>query len=73
MIGIEFSEPIAKLAAKALLDNGIVVGNSGETVLRLLPPFIITKEDIHYFVKIFTSVLSKVSFSNRSSDIVNIN
>lgn len=73
MIGIEFKEPIAKLVAKALLNQGVVVGNSGDTVLRLLPPFIITKHDIHYFVKIFTSVLIKVSFSSGSSDIVNIN
>ncbi len=73
MIGVEFSEPVAKLVAKALLNKGVVVGNSGDTVLRLLPPFIITKKDIQKFVKIFTSVLSKVSFSNRSSDIVNIN
>ncbi len=69
MIGIEFSEPIAKLLAKELLNNGIVVGNSGDTVLRLLPPFIITEEDIHKFVKIFTFVLQKFSFSQRLSDI----
>ncbi|MDA3860443.1 MAG: aminotransferase class III-fold pyridoxal phosphate-dependent enzyme [Melioribacteraceae bacterium] len=73
MIGVEFKNPIAKIIAKALLNNGIVVGNSGDSVLRLLPPFIITKGDIHYFVKIFTSVLSKFSFSSGSSDIVNIN
>ncbi len=70
MIGIEFTEPIAKKAAKELLNNGVVVGNSGDMVLRLLPPFILSKDDIHKFVKIFTSVLQKFSFSNGSSDIV---
>ncbi len=73
MIGVEFEKPIAKTVAKALLNRGIVVGNSGDTVLRLLPPFIITNEDIQYFVKIFASVLEIVSFSSGSSDIVNIN
>lgn len=73
MIGIEFKKPIAKLVAKALLNQGVVVGNSGDTVLRLLPPFIITNHDIHYFVKIFTSLLKKFSFSDGSSDIVSIN
>jgi acetylornithine/N-succinyldiaminopimelate aminotransferase len=73
MIGIEFHKPIAKMVAKALLEEGVVVGNSGNTVLRLLPPFIIKNEDIQYFVKIFTFVLKKVSFSNRSSDIVSTN
>ncbi len=73
MIGIEFNEPIAKLVAKELLNQGITVGNSGDSVLRLLPPFILLENDIHYFVKIFTSALSKFSFSSGSSDIVNIN
>jgi len=73
LIGVEFIEPVAKLIAKELLNKGIVVGNSGDTVLRLLPPYIITKQDIHFFVKIFTSALIKVSFSNGSTDIVNIN
>jgi len=73
IIGIEFTKPIAKTIAKELLNEGIVVGNSGDSVLRLLPPFIITKDDIHYFVKIFTSVLLMFSFSNGSSDIANTN
>lgn len=73
IIGIEFTKPIAKTIAKELLNEGIVVGNSGDSVLRLLPPFIITKDDIHYFVKIFTSVLLMFSFSHGSSDIANTN
>ncbi|MBU0475023.1 MAG: aspartate aminotransferase family protein [Bacteroidetes bacterium] len=73
LIGVEFTKPIAKTIAKELLNEGIVVGNSGDSVLRLLPPFIITKDDIHYFVKIFTSVLLMFSFSHGSSDIANTN
>ncbi len=73
LIGIEFNNPIAKQIAKALLNKGVLVGNSGNNVLRLLPPFIISESDIHNFVIIFTSVLSKFSFSSGSSDIVNIN
>lgn len=69
MIGIEFSKPIAKIIAKELLDEGIVVGNSGDTVLRLLPPFIISQDDIQNFVKIFIFVLERLSFSQRLSDI----
>ena len=73
LIGVEFNNPIAKQIAKALLNKGVLVGNSGNNVLRLLPPFIISESDIHNFVIIFTSVLSKFSFSSGSSDIVNIN
>ena len=73
MVGIEFVQPIAKKIAKVLLNDGIVVGNSGDTVLRLLPPFVVTQNNIHKFVNLFTSALQKFSFSDRSSDIVNIN
>ena len=58
MIGVEFTEPIAKKIAKELLNKGVVVGNSGVSVIRLLPPFILSKDDIHSFIKIFISVIS---------------
>ncbi|VAX28486.1 Acetylornithine aminotransferase [hydrothermal vent metagenome] len=73
MIGIELIEPLAKKIAKELLDEKIVVGNSGDSVIRLLPPFIISESEIKEFVKIFESVVSKFSFSQRTSDIVTIN
>jgi acetylornithine/N-succinyldiaminopimelate aminotransferase len=60
MIGIEFKEGVsAKEIAKELLANGIVTGTSGETVLRIFPPFIITGKEISHFIKEFNSVLSK--------------
>lgn len=72
MIGIELIEPLAKKIAKELLNEKIVVGNSGDLVIRLLPPFIISESEIKEFVKIFESVVSKFSFSQRTSDIVTI-
>ena len=73
MIGIELINPIAKKIALELLNEKIVVGTSGDSVIRLLPPFIISKNEIKEFVKIFKSVVSKFSFSDRTSDIVTIN
>ncbi len=71
MIGIELTEPIAKLIAKELLlDKKIIVGNSGESVIRLLPPFIISESEIKGFIEKFETVLAKFSFSEQSSDIV---
>jgi len=57
MIGVEFTEPIAKKIVKELLNKGVVVGNSGVNIIRLLPPFILSKNDIHSFIKIFNSVI----------------
>ena len=61
MIGIEFKEGIsAKNIAKILLSKKIVVGTSGDSVLRLLPPFIINTEVINKFIKVFDDVLNEV-------------
>ena len=72
MIGIELTKPLAKKIAAELLNNKIVVGTSGDLVVRLLPPFIISENEIKEFIKIFESVVSKFSFSERTSDIVTI-
>ena len=51
MLGIEFIPGIsAKEIAKKLLDCGYVVGISGESVIRLLPPYIITENELNKFV-----------------------
>ncbi|MGE5458415.1 MAG: acetylornithine transaminase [Methanococcaceae archaeon] len=51
LIGIELKETLsAKTIAGKLLDSGVVVGTSGENVLRLLPPFIINETEIINFV-----------------------
>lgn len=45
MIGMELAVPIAKAVMKRLLETGIVVNAVGDTILRFLPPLIVTRED----------------------------
>ena len=45
MIGIETTRPIKKLAAAAL-DCGVLVLTAGKDVIRLLPPLVITTQEI---------------------------
>lgn len=55
MIGIEtpkFKKIITKLLAK-----GVVAGSAGGSVIRLVPPLIITKEDADLFLRKFTEIL----------------
>ena len=55
MIGIEtpkFKEIIAQL-----LERGVVAGSAGGSVIRLVPPLIITKEDADLFLRKFTEIL----------------
>lgn len=59
MLGIEFNEGIsAKSIACTLLEEGIVVGTSGDNVLRILPPYIVTEEEINTFIQKLTEVLN---------------
>ena len=45
MIGIQLDRPAAPIV-KALLDDGIIVNGTAESVIRLVPPLNISDEDI---------------------------
>src|SRR5512147_964872 len=58
MIGIEMKEKVAPYI-KALQEHHIIALNAGMTVIRLLPPLVITYEQIDHLVEILTEVLSQ--------------
>lgn len=58
MIGIQLSEGIAKEIKESLLSNGFLVGNVGSSVIRLLPPLIISKDDADNFIAALDKVLA---------------
>lgn len=59
LIGIELEAgKSAKATAKKMLDNKVVIGVSGDNVLRILPPFIITEKEILNFVLALEKVLT---------------
>lgn len=58
MIGIELTENIsAKNIAHKFLAKHIVVGTSGDSVIRLLPPFLIDNDSIMQFVDAFNNII----------------
>lgn len=59
MIGIQLGS-IAKETVSRLLKKGIITNAAHETVLRLLPPFIISKENINEFLQTLDEVLSEI-------------
>lgn len=56
MLGIEIKGNSAEIQKKAL-DNGILVLTAGPNVVRLLPPLVISKEEIKKGIKILIDVL----------------
>lgn len=59
MVGIEFSKPIAVELKRKCFDKGYLVGSVGNNIIRMLPPLIITKEDIDRFIPVLDSILSE--------------
>jgi acetylornithine aminotransferase len=57
MIGIELTRPGAEIW-RALLDRGFILNLTQDTVLRLLPPLIITEEELDAFAAALDSVLA---------------
>jgi LysW-gamma-L-lysine/LysW-L-ornithine aminotransferase len=56
MVGIELKEKVAPYI-KALQDRNIIALNAGMTVIRLLPPLVISYQQIDHLVDVLTDVL----------------
>lgn len=55
MIGVEYSEGLAKKVNAALFERKILCGST-MTTLRILPPLIITKNDVDKFIEVLDDV-----------------
>jgi acetylornithine/succinyldiaminopimelate/putrescine aminotransferase len=58
MIGIQLNSPGAQIVAKCL-EKGLRINCTHDTVIRFMPPMIVTKEQIDEAVGILDSVLSE--------------
>jgi len=68
MIGIEFNEGYqAKKIAAKMIEEGVVVGTSGDAVLRVLPPFIISDKEIMKFLSRFRKVVESLPEINNKN------
>ncbi|MCI0449340.1 MAG: acetylornithine/succinylornithine family transaminase [Chlorobi bacterium] len=59
MIGIEFNSGCEQ-TVQELISEGVLVNCTGGNVIRLLPPYIITKNEISYFAEKLDKVLMKL-------------
>ena len=60
MIGVEFKGKVAPIV-RALRDAGVLSINAGATVIRFVPPLIITKDEVDEVVRRLGGVLEKTS------------
>lgn len=54
--GLEFNHPVADIINKAL-DKGLVLINAGTSIIRFVPPLIVTKEDVDAMISILKECL----------------
>jgi acetylornithine/N-succinyldiaminopimelate aminotransferase len=60
MLALELDSPeLAKAVTKQLLDDGIIINRTHETVLRFLPPYIIQKKHVDQIIKALDEALLK--------------
>ena len=61
MLAIELSIPYAAEVKKELFEQKFLVGSVGDSILRVLPPLIITEQDCWDFRNAFKLAVRKVS------------
>src|SRR6267154_3563922 len=67
MLAVEFdSAVLAKALTKELLQKGIIINRTHETVLRFLPPYIIQKNHVDQLVKALDAALYNNAETNKS-------
>ncbi len=60
MLGVEFTEPVAKTILSKLFEAKYLVGAVGDTILRLVPPLILTEEEANAFLMALETVLKEL-------------
>ena len=65
MWGIELDRPAAPVV-EAALGRGLLINRTADTVLRLLPPYVITRSDVEQMVEALASSLADVCLEVRT-------
>lgn len=61
MLGVQLTQPIARTVAQKAFEKRLIINAVGDWVLRLVPPLIITEDDVQESVQILHSVFKEVS------------
>ncbi|MDM7460218.1 MAG: acetylornithine transaminase [bacterium] len=57
MVGVELTQPIARTVFQKALERRLILNAIGETILRIVPPLIITESDVDEAIAILEAVL----------------
>ena len=60
LLGIELTIPVKEIITDCI-DQGLLLINAGENIIRFVPPLIINEKDIEQCIKVLDNSLSKIS------------
>lgn len=60
MIGIDFGKPLARPIAEAAFERGVLVNDATPTTVRLVPPLVITDDQLDRGVAVLEEVLGEI-------------
>lgn len=63
MIGIQLHKPVAQQVKAVCLERGYLVNSVGTSVIRLLPPLILSEDEIVRFCRDFAAILREVTIA----------
>ncbi len=61
MIGVQLASPKAVDIKEKCLEQGYLIGSVGESIIRMLPPLIVTENDIDMLIKALDDILSELN------------
>ncbi|MFN4034104.1 MAG: acetylornithine transaminase [Fimbriimonadales bacterium] len=59
MVGVELTQPIARTVFQKALERRLILNAVGETILRIVPPLIITENDVDEAIEILETVMGE--------------
>lgn len=60
MIGVQLASPHAVTIKKKCLEQGFLIGSVGDSIIRMLPPLIISADDIALYIGALDRILSEL-------------
>ncbi len=68
MIGIELTKPCGEVVDKAI-ERGILINCTSDTVIRLVPPLVISKEEIDRVIAVLCDLLIPLNFTAEHAEV----
>lgn len=57
LLGVQLSAPVAVAVAQKAFESGLIINAAAPDVIRLVPPLVVTEEEVNEFLRLFRAAL----------------